>query len=83
MLEKAVIIAISFGYWGKGPDLETAVANARKEGARATDPVLLYLFTGPETDVWVDDGGALTWKQTGTVHHITDKAVVLRIPPRK
>lgn len=47
-LRHTVIAMTSSHYWGKGKDVETALANCRKEGARGSCNVLVWIYTGPE-----------------------------------
>jgi hypothetical protein len=45
---RCVVVVTEGGYWGKGEDLESAVASAYKEGARGSQSCVIYAYVGGE-----------------------------------
>lgn len=43
---QTVVAVTSGGYWGKGEDLEAAISKCYAEGARGTQDVVIYIYTG-------------------------------------
>jgi len=59
-MEDRIYIAIFPNYWGRGTSIETAKAEARKQGARGRD-YIVYLLPEGTTSVAVDFMGRVQW----------------------
>jgi len=60
-------------YWGAGPDLESAIAQVRKQGGSGTRSVVIYIYTGPQEEldkITVDGGAAIHFPQTVTSNRV-------------
>jgi len=74
MNNKQLVVAVtSGGYWGKGVDLESAIAKCRESGATGTQLVVIYIYTGPEKaldEVFVDGDGSIHFAQELTSNRV-------------
>ena len=60
-------------YWGRGTDLEGAIASCYKSGSRGSREAVIYIYTGPQEEldkITVDGGAAIHYPQTVTSNRV-------------
>ena len=60
-------------YWGRGTDLEGAIASCYKSGSRGSREAVIYVYTGPQEEldrITVDGGAAIHYPQTVTSNRV-------------
>jgi len=72
-MPQCVYVVTSDFYWGRGTDLEGAIASCYKSGARGSQDAVIYLYTGPQEElqkITVDGGAAIHYPQTVTSNRV-------------
>ena len=70
----SVVVAVTSDfYWGKGEDLEAAIAKCHEAGARGSQEAVVCIYTGPAEElakITVDGGGGVHRSQLVTMHRV-------------